>query len=191
METGNIIDKNDLLARLDRLLDWIKSCDTKTSIVIAGIGLFLTIFTSEHSFNMLKDILNGALGKLNFSNILYLIFLVIAMALLMIGTYCLVRVLTPRLSKNVEVLAGMQTDSLYYFESISKNNYREFAEKLRSRNETDDVNDILSQIYINAKICTVKYDYYKKGIIYGSIGISALMVLFIIGVILTKAGGFS
>ncbi|MCM3005888.1 hypothetical protein [Priestia koreensis] len=48
------IDKTNLIERLDRNLDWIKSCDTKASIVIAVVGVFLTIFTSETSINMLK-----------------------------------------------------------------------------------------------------------------------------------------
>ena len=32
------LNKEDLTQRLDRHLDWIKSCDTKASIVIAGEG---------------------------------------------------------------------------------------------------------------------------------------------------------
>jgi len=48
------IDKTNLIERLDRNLDWIKSCDTKAAIVIAVVGVFLTIFTSETSINMLK-----------------------------------------------------------------------------------------------------------------------------------------
>lgn len=53
MALNNIssLNKNDLTQRLDRHLDWIKSCDTKASIVIAGAGIFLSIFTAEHSIN--------------------------------------------------------------------------------------------------------------------------------------------
>ncbi|KAF6558339.1 hypothetical protein G9G63_25770 [Paenibacillus sp. EKM202P] len=190
MESENYVNRTDLLARLDRLLDWIKSCDTKASIVIAGIGLFLTLFTSENFFSILKAILTGAFSHLNFSNLLFLICFALAFSLFVYGSYCLIRVLAPRLSSDVEIMEGMHTDSLYFFESISKNNFREFAEKVRGRNEADDINDILSQLYINAKICTVKYTYYSKGIRYGAIGLSTLLILFILGVILSKAGGF-
>jgi hypothetical protein len=35
-------------------IEWIKSCDTKTSIVLGVIGIFLTIFASDSSINMLN-----------------------------------------------------------------------------------------------------------------------------------------
>lgn len=190
MEIENRVDRTDLLARLDRLLDWIKSCDTKASIVIAAIGLFLTLFTSDNFFGFWKRILSGAMSHLNFSNLLFLIFFSLAAISFIYGAYCLVRVLTPRLSKEVEMMEGMHADSLYFFESISRNKYREFSEKVRSRTNDEDLNDILSQVYINAKICTVKYAYYQKGIRYGAIGLSALFIIFLIGVILSKTGGF-
>lgn len=46
---NNLLYKNNLIERLDRHLDWIKSFDTKASILLAVIGIFLTIFTSEIS----------------------------------------------------------------------------------------------------------------------------------------------
>ena len=39
--------KEDLIDRLDRILEWIKACDTKTSILLAGMGIVATILTSE------------------------------------------------------------------------------------------------------------------------------------------------
>ena len=39
--------KEDLLNRLDRVLDWIKTCDTKASIFLAAIGIVVTIIGSE------------------------------------------------------------------------------------------------------------------------------------------------
>jgi len=66
------LKKEDLIQRLNRHLDWIKSCDTKASIVIAGAGIFLSIFTAEHSINMLNQILTQTIRNINFSNFLYL-----------------------------------------------------------------------------------------------------------------------
>ncbi|MES5849312.1 MULTISPECIES: Pycsar system effector family protein [unclassified Bacillus cereus group] len=182
--------KNNLIARLDRQLDWIKSCDTKASIVIAVLGVFLTIFTSENSINMLQKILSQPLKHINFANFLYLLLFVISWSIFIFGVYCLVRVLIPRLNKDVLAYEGIHNGSLYFFETIAKNNFLEFKEKVTNTNEEGELEDILSQIYVNAKICTIKYTYYSKGIKYASLGIASVLVLYVIGVILVMLGGF-
>jgi Family of unknown function (DUF5706) len=188
--TEKILDKDNLIERLDRHLDWIKSCDTKSSIVIAGVGLFLTIFTSEHSIEMLKLILTQTLMNINFSNFLYLLFFIFSWVVFFYGAYCLIRVLIPRLGRDTLVYKGIHNDSLYFFETIAKNNYKEFKEKIEKESNGDELTDILSQIYVNAKICTFKYQYYSKGIKYSFLGIAGVMLLYIVGVILVKLGGF-
>ncbi|KIV58960.1 hypothetical protein AM501_09515 [Aneurinibacillus migulanus] len=190
-EDSNSLDKNNLIAQLDRHLDWIKSCDTKSSIVIAGIGIFLTIFTSEHSINMLKLILSQTIQHISFSNFLYLLFFAVSWVVFIYGAYCLVRVLIPRLSKEVLAYEGICNDSLYFFETIAKNNFPEFKEKVINRNQEEEIADILSQIYVNAKICTIKYSYYSMGIKYSFLGVAGVIILYLIGVILIKLGGFS
>ena len=42
--------KEDLIDRLDRILEWIKTCDTKTSILLAGMGIVGTLLTSRKNF---------------------------------------------------------------------------------------------------------------------------------------------
>lgn len=188
-EENVLVSKDDLLARLDRLLNWISSCDTKSSIVIAGVGLFLTIFTSEHSFNMLKTILTKTIDHMYVFNVVYLIGFSIALLFFAYGSYCLIRVLVPRLSKDLKKIENTYNDSLYYFESISKNSFLEFENKIKNRNEHTDIKDILSQIYINSRICTIKYAYYSKGIKHVFIGTVGLLCLFLFGIILMKLGG--
>lgn len=188
---SNSVDKNNLIERLDRHLGWIQSCDTKASIVLAVIGIFLTIFTSEISINMLKHILSDSIQQINFSNFLYLLFFVISWVVFIYGAYCLVRVLIPRLSKDTIAYQGGNEDSLYYFETIAKSNFRDFKEKLIETNEEEEILDILSQVYINAKICTIKYTYYGKGIKYSFLGIASVLILYVIGIVLVKLGGFS
>lgn len=191
MENGNSADeKNSLISQLDRHLEWIKSCDTKSSIVLAVIGIFLTVFTYEHSINMLNVIISRSIKSINFSNLLFLFLFTVSWCVFIYGAYCLIRVLIPRLSKEVLAYDGIQTDSLYFFENISKNTFSEYKEKVINRKEEDEITDILSQIFVNAQICTIKYSYYSKGIRCAFIGISGVLVLYIIGIILVKAGGF-
>ncbi|BCC00156.1 hypothetical protein BCJMU51_2220 [Bacillus cereus] len=56
--------------------------------------------------------------------------------------------------------------------------------------EDDEITDILSQIYVNAKICTIKYSYYSKGIKCAALGIAGVLILYVIGMILVMLGGF-
>ncbi|MFV8830134.1 Pycsar system effector family protein [Alkalihalobacterium sp. APHAB7] len=185
------IDKDDLLFQLDRHLDWIKSCDTKSSIVLAVVGIILSIFTSEHSIKMLNDILSNSVQNISFSNILYLLLFTLSWCVFLYGAYCLIRVLIPRLGKEGQAYDGTtHKDSLYYFEDISKNTFTEYKDKVFNRSNDNEITDILSQIFVNAKICTSKYSYYSKGIKYTSLGITGVVILYIIGIILVKTGGF-
>ncbi|PET27185.1 hypothetical protein CN518_27620 [Bacillus anthracis] len=190
MNQNNPLDKNNLIERLDRNLDWIKSCDTKASIVIAVLGVFLTIFTSENSIDMLKTILSQPIKHISFSNFLYLISFISSLAIFIFGLYCLIRVLIPRLSKETQVYERTYNDSLYFFETIAKNSFQEFKNKVEQTSEDDEIKDILFQIYINAKICTIKYNYYSKGIKYSSLGVTGILILYIVGIILVMVGGF-
>ena len=167
--------RDNLLSRLDRLLDWIKSCDTKASIVIAGVGLFLTIMTSEHSLDMLNDIFTQAFASMSFGNLLYLLFFGGFLVTFVIGAYNLIKVLIPSLRKDNQSLEGIYDDSLYFFEGIAKNNYQEFAQKMRECSPDEEIQDLLTQIYINARICTAKYTCYGKGIKLSFIGVAGLL----------------
>ncbi|GIN25552.1 hypothetical protein FDF40_03645 [Clostridium sporogenes] len=183
------IDKENLINRLDRHLDWIKSCDTKASIVLAIIGVFLTIFLSDQSLNMLKEIFKQIVNNINFSNILYLIFFVFSWCLFIYGSNCLVKVLIPRDKKILEE-EGLYKDSLYYFETISNNSFLEFKRKV-TRDKDNEISDLLSQIYVNAKICAIKYQFFKKGIKYSFFGIVSIVLVFMIGALLVNIGGFN
>ncbi|MEJ6527827.1 MULTISPECIES: hypothetical protein [Exiguobacterium] len=186
------IDKNNLIQRLDRHLDWIKSCDTKASIVIAGVGIFLSIFTSEHSIGMLNQILSRTIQNINFSNFLYLGLFLFFWGIFVRGSYLLIRVLVPTMKKEVN-LFGQDTyhDSLYYFESAEDKKYVEFKEKVFNESFEDEIEDLISQIYINAKICSAKFKFYQKGIRYTFIGVAGILTMYVVGIILVKLGGIS
>lgn len=190
--TSNVtnIEKENLLNRLDRTLEWIKASDTKTSIILAGIGIFFTIFTTDYIVNIIKAIFISLVKNINFSNMLFFLLFSISVWLLFYGTFCLIKALIPRLEKDNVADEGRPVDSLYFFETIAKNNYQQFRDKIYSVTKEEEIEDLLSQIYVNAKICTFKYHYSRKGIKYSFIGISGILLLYIIGLILLKLGGF-
>jgi hypothetical protein len=183
-------ERERYINQLDRHLDWIKACDTKASIVLAVVGIFLTAITAEHSMKMFGEIAAAIITNINLSNILYIALMAWAFSVFTNGTYNLIRVLTPRLFKETSTNKEINTeDSFYYFESIAKKQFADYKLKVNGRSVTEEIDDILGQIYVNASIATEKYNHYRKGIKYSFIGIAAIVVLFIIGIILVKVGG--
>lgn len=190
MNNNSSLSKNDLTQRLDRHLDWIKSCDTKASIVIAGASIFLSIFAAEHSLNIFNEILSQTFQNIDFSNFLYLMLLFLFLGLFIYGVYCLIRVLVPMMKKEVLIYQqDTRSDSLYYFESIDDKNYLEFKEKMINETPENEIEDLLTQIYINAKICSAKYSFYRKGIRSTFIGIAGILILYTVGILLLKFEG--
>ncbi|ELH1953194.1 hypothetical protein RP120_002624, partial [Staphylococcus pseudintermedius] len=106
------------------------------------------------------------------------------------GVYNIIRVLFPQLKKSVKAYNGVENDSLYYFESISSKTYSEYKKQRINRTSEEEIHDILSRIYINSKISTKKYYFYKKGLALVLWGILGILILHFIGIILVKAGGF-
>ncbi|AXI08229.1 hypothetical protein CUC15_04285 [Oceanobacillus zhaokaii] len=183
-------ERDHLCSQLDRHLDWIKSCDTKSSIVLAVVGIFFTLFTSQHSIEMLMKIVTLSITNINFSNFLFLFLFITAWSFFIFGTYCLIRVLVPRLSRDVNLNHNVDVNSsLYFFESISQNKFSEYKERIYSLSKEDEIDDLLAQIYVNANISTIKYTYYNKGIKFTFFGIAMILFLFVVGVILVKVGG--
>ncbi|MGK0690617.1 hypothetical protein U5T14_00135, partial [Staphylococcus aureus] len=97
MENNNL--KNDLLDELDRHLEWIRSCDTKASIVLAMLGVFIVTISSEIFLDSQKEIVLKVLNNINFSNLIYFIFEVLVYLLFFNGIYNIIRVLFPQLKK--------------------------------------------------------------------------------------------
>lgn len=183
------LKKDKLLEQLDRHLDWIKSCDTKASIVLAVIGLFLTVFTSDHSIKLLNKIFPLVIANLNYSTVIYLLLWGLSAISFVVGVYSLIKVLVPQLNEEVSTHKVPIKDSLYYFETIAANTFTEYKVKMETRIGEEELSDLLSQIYINAQVCTTKYSSYKRGIISSFTGIAGFLILYVIGFILLKVGG--
>ncbi len=104
MENNNL--KNDLLDELDRHLEWIRSCDTKASIVLAMLGVFIVTISSEIFLDSQKEIVLKVLNNINFSNLIYFIFEVLVYLLFFNGIYNIIRVLFPQLKNLLRLIMG-------------------------------------------------------------------------------------
>lgn len=178
-------DKENLLQRLERITELIKGSDTKASIVIAGIGIFFTIFSSSEALKGIKLILNNSIKNIDFAKVIFLGCVLLSLGAIAYGIFCLISVLIPRMKKFSSSMNDVKKDSLYFFGEISEIDYTTFRQKMYSETNTKrELEDLLSQIYINSYICNVKYNYYKKGILFSFGGITVFIILYLVGLLI-------
>ena len=171
--------KEDLLDRLNRVLEWIRACDTKASILLAVIGLIMTIFSSEYFFTKYKQIIKYNLNNFDFSKFLFFFILIIFLLLFIFGIICLVLELNPSLISKRN--SNRDINSLYFFESIANKELAQFKQEILETSIDDDLEDISTQIYINSKICTRKYKLTKFGVLCSMTGTFGIITMFFIG----------
>ena len=88
------IEKSDLIATLDRNIEFVDRCDMKVSIVLAILGVILTIIFTNDGISSLWHILKTAFSFKNTSfDVVYLFFLVLFAAGYSYGMLKLIMVL--------------------------------------------------------------------------------------------------
>ena len=190
------MNNNELETRMDRIIEWVKVCDTKASIMLALVGVMLTFaFSNDFVLSGIQSIFHSAFDY-DFSNasfadirlcgVLAILCLFIALYSLMGAIYRFIMVVY---SIHQETLTDPKKDSLLFsifnwlfrydwpegindtvftgslihFYHISKLSYDKFVEELESNDYKEHV-DFLSQIYINAKRCSKKFEDYNAAI---------------------------
>ena len=170
-------------ASLDRINAWINSCDSKAGIVLALVGVLLTIIFTNDGMAEMYNVLQNIMPPANFCTILYI--LGIDTFMLCDGIARLIFTLVARINSNVYNEPDLITDSVLFFGKISdKASYQVFQNDVLNMTKEEYLNDLLSQIYINSKIANEKHVNYNKGIKWTIIGFIALVVMFLIGIYL-------
>lgn len=59
---------------LERNIGFITGCDNKTSIVLAMLGVILTVVFTNVKFSDLLSIVNGCITSKSFGDVMYLLF---------------------------------------------------------------------------------------------------------------------
>ena len=164
----------DQINRLDRIIEWVKACDTKTSIVMTIAVLVPTfIVGTDWVMARLERILapvsdaiknQGAGCRFSCSNCIALCLLVLTLVLLGISLSRFIKVL---IAKTSETAFGkdVKQDTLIHFHKISQyKDFESYKQMAECEKEEDYYEDLLSQTYINAKRCNEKFDNYNSGI---------------------------
>lgn len=170
---------NNAILTLERNITFVSNCDNKTSIVLTSMGVLLTIILTNDGMKTIFDIIKNCIIQKNFCNIFYLICFAISIGVLLFGFYNLCSVLIARI-KNPDA-----PNSKIFFSGIVKNDSKN-AYKERFINMTQDeyLDELISEIYINAKIATIKYKKYNVGFKCSIIGFVAFVIMLLIGIYL-------
>lgn len=159
--------EEELEKDLSRIIGFVNSCDSKSSIVMSGVLAIVALIAG----------LNGPSLADHFKNnldsagvILSLVFLIVSVALIIIGLSFVISSLYARGKPDNQAYH----DSLIYYGSISSLEYDDYKESVLSRTNEDYLEDLASQVHINSVICSKKYRLYNKGLIFSIVGIILL-----------------
>lgn len=159
--------------RMDRIIEWVKTCDTKTSIMMSVL-LLVPTFTigTDRVLSKLEDITsiiveaikNDGIGYcFSVINFIVLILLLVTIIFTIISFCYFISVLKAKTKKNTYG-DDVKTNSLIHFDDISSVSLETYKQLSHNEQESDYYEDLLSQTYINAKRCAEKFDYYNKGL---------------------------
>ena len=169
---------NEANITLERVINWINSCDQKAGIILGIIGVIFSLMLSLDYLSRFKAIV---LNLLNIKCYVLIVILSVALISLVFGVFLLIATLVPRIDSNVYREKRINTNSKIFFNSISHNkSYEEYYNSFIKLNEQDYLNDLLSQIYINSKIASEKHKYFSTGLkwtISGTVVFSLLIIL--------------
>ena len=139
--------------------------------MLGVFGIALSGLLSETILNTLFSNLNLAIGSDGFFAPIFLVLFALSSLSIITGLFLLISAISARTKPSTK-------DSKIYFVDIAWNaNAEAYKKKLVPLNEADVIDDLISQIYINSKICTRKYKRYNFGLKTLAIGIVVFLLV--------------
>lgn len=150
------MENEELISRMDRIIEWVKTCDTKASIMLSVLSLSVgIIFTSDFVLGSLKNVIVNTIvitdkGSFSWSAFFAVLSAILVVLSLLCALKCYISVLRAKTNEDQTEDQHLMLDSFIHFNHISKLTYEEFV---RGIEDADVTKDLTSQIYINAKRC--------------------------------------
>lgn len=168
MDEGNKLET--LEKRMDRIIEWVKTCDTKASILLSiNAFVFTVLLASDFMMNGIKSVIasvyNPEYTEVSFSGtIAVAAFALAVISLLSSMLYC-IWVLKAKTDEDQTKKQGVKTDSLIHFHHISHlPSFTDFKTKMDAETDETYKHDLYSQIFINAVRCQEKFDDYNTAV---------------------------
>lgn len=176
----------DLPSILDRIIVWTDNCDSKTSIILGGLGVIAGIFLASDYVSKIIEIIRFMTSDINVWSVIYLVLFHGSIAVLLAGCFFLIRVLISVTDTKSYKDRGVKEESLVFFSSIAKNKtLSEYKKKVQKTDNAQFEEDIISQIYVCSIICDAKFRNYKTGLLLSLLGFGIFSVTAIVGIIVT------
>lgn len=164
--------KEEAVQTLERINFWISNCDTKISFSLAFAGILLGGFFSSgiitSSLNKLMKGLKEIDKDTSYLKIQYLeittVVLVVFIIFMIVSLTYLFRGKKGSIDTGVYNEADLSKDSTLFFGTIQNKSFIAFKNSVIGIKKDELVNDYLSQVYINSKICNRKFTLYNKGV---------------------------
>lgn len=171
---------------LERNIGFINGCDTKTSIVLALVGVLLTIILTNDGLSEIFQIVKICINAKTFCSILYLAGLLISACILVVGLLKLVSVLIAKIEPPTKT-SRQPKSSLVFFGGILKaGDPSTYRNKFIAMKDSELLDDLISEIYINAEIATQKYHRYNLGLRLVVLGFVFFVLLILVGMYLYR-----
>lgn len=143
---------------LDRTIGFISNCDTKVSFILTSLGVILTILATINAPNLAFIQNQIKQVECNYLFLFGIFVFLVSTICFVIGLYHLAHVLIARVN------IPNKLKSKIFFGDISQYaDYKNYTSEIFLMSETEYKEDIISQIYVNSKICMDKYKYYNIG----------------------------
>lgn len=176
----------ELIEILDRTVTWTDNCDSKTSIILGGLGVIAGIFLASDYVSKINEIIRFMTSHINVWSVIYLVLFYGAIAVLLAGCLFLIRVLISVTDTKSYKDRGVKEESLVFFSPIAKNKtLSAYKKKVQKTDNAQFEEDIISQIYVCSIICDAKFRNYKTGLLLSLLGFGIFLVTAIVGVIIT------
>ena len=177
MNKSNEISTERLCWVLEQNQEWIKNCDTKTTTILALIGVIFTVLFTSDSIAKIIQIWTIFFYSENlcFARV-YLLFTVVAWLIFAMGIFYFWQVLNARLN-NKKYQCPSDYKSNLYFGDIVNYDIDVYSSNIKSLGEEELRDDLSMQIYICADICNQKFMYYSEGMKYMGFGVMFILIL--------------
>lgn len=180
----NLTPKIDIATQtLERNIGFINSCDTKTSIVLTSIGVLLTIILTNDGLNSIFHIISASLAGKTFCDILYLVGFCASVGVLLLGIWNLISVLIAKIEPPTKSKKPGAYPSMVFFSGIlNVGDEAKYHNRFLAMKDEDLLDDLISEIYINAEIAKQKYRHYNLGLKLTVCGFALFIMMLLAGI---------
>lgn len=165
---------------LERNINFVSTCDNKTSIILTIVGVLFAIILTSDGINLIFNIVKSCIYGKTFCDILYLISFIASALLMGYGIFSLVTVLFGRTNRKKSFV---KSHSRIFFSGIVEYaDNKEYKKNFYSMTRQELLNDLITEIYINAEIAKIKYQKYNIGLKFSIIGFLLFVSILFIGI---------